>query len=215
MRIGLFGGTFDPIHEAHLVAARAAADRFGLDRVLFVPSAHPPHKAGVTHAPYEDRVRMAEIACAADPRFEVSRLEEGTERSYSIDTIVKLRETLAPGDELFFIIGADAFAEIQTWHRWREVVRSVRFVVVSRPEHRYEIPPGARVERLDDVALAISSSAVRSELAAGGAPTEIPECVREYIVSKQLYRGGTGHRVCPPEPDAVRTDPEPTPSRRL
>src|SRR5579883_2658750 len=100
MRIGLFGGTFDPIHNAHLAVARAAADRFRLDRVLFVPSAHPPHKAGVTAAPYEDRVRMAEIACDVDPRFEVSRLEEGTARSYSIDTIEKLKTQLAPGDEL-------------------------------------------------------------------------------------------------------------------
>src|SRR5579862_637552 len=112
MRVGLFGGTFDPIHLAHLAVARAAADRFRLDRVLFVPSAHPPHKAGVTYAPYEDRVRMVELACEGEPRFEVSRLEEGTERSYSIDTIEKLRTTLAPGDQLFFIIGADAFAEI-------------------------------------------------------------------------------------------------------
>src|SRR5579872_3061345 len=153
MRVGLFGGTFDPIHAAHLAVARAAADRFGLDRVLFVPSAHPPHKAGVTHAPYEDRVRMAEMACVGDPRFEVSRLEEGTARSYSIDTIEKLSARFAPGDIIFFIIGADAFAEIQSWHRWKDVVRSVRFVVVSRPEHRYEIPPGVRMERLDDVAL--------------------------------------------------------------
>ena len=90
MRIAIFGGTFDPIHKAHLAVARSAADGFALDRVLFVPAAHPPHKSGVTHAPYEDRVRMAEIAVAGEPRFEVSRLEEGTARSYSIDTIEKL-----------------------------------------------------------------------------------------------------------------------------
>ena len=79
----LFGGTFDPIHNAHIEIARAAADRFDLAKVLFVPAANPPHKQGAT-APYEDRVRMVELACAVDPRFEVSRIEEGTERSYSI-----------------------------------------------------------------------------------------------------------------------------------
>ena len=77
IRLAIFGGTFDPIHNAHLAIARGAVGRFGLDRVLFVPAAHPPHKAGVTHAPYEDRVRMAGLACAGEPRFEVSRLEEG------------------------------------------------------------------------------------------------------------------------------------------
>src|SRR5437763_4630558 len=129
MRLAIFGGTFDPIHQAHLAIARAAADRFHLDRVLFVVAAHPPHKHGVTHAPYEDRVRMAELAAAADPRFEVSRLEENTARSYSIDTIEKLRATLAPADQLYFLIGADAFAEIRTWHRWYDVASSVHFLV--------------------------------------------------------------------------------------
>jgi nicotinate-nucleotide adenylyltransferase len=206
MKIGLFGGTFDPIHQAHLAVARAAADRFGLERVLFVPSAHPPHKAGITYASYEDRVRMVEIACAEDARFEVSRLEEGTARSYSIDTIEKLCSTLAPDDEVFFIIGADAFAEIQTWHRWRNVVRAVRFVVVSRPDHQYQIPPEVRMERLDDVALAVSSSAIRRALVAGSEPVEVPECVRQYIAEKHLYRGRKLQQVCLPEPDAAGDD---------
>src|SRR5436853_392598 len=118
MRLAIFGGTFDPIHAAHLAVAREAADRFQLDHVLFIPAASPPHKRVGAHAPYEDRVRMAELAASADPRFSVSRLEEGTARSYSIDTIGKVRAELQPEDELFFIIGADAFAEIQTWHRW-------------------------------------------------------------------------------------------------
>ena len=129
MKLAIFGGTFDPIHEGHLALAREAAVRFHLDRVLFVPAAHPPHKEGVTHAPYADRVRMAELACQGEARFEVSRLEEGTARSYSIDTIEKLRAHLAPGDQLYFLIGADAFAEIRTWHRWRDVVRGVRFQI--------------------------------------------------------------------------------------
>ena len=142
MRLAIFGGTFDPIHKAHLAVARRAADRFQLDRVLFVPASHPPHKAGITHAPYDHRVRMAELACQGEARFEVSRLEEGGRRSYSIDTIEKLQARIGPADELFFIIGADAFAEIRTWRRWEDVARRVRFIVVSRPGHLYEDAAG-------------------------------------------------------------------------
>ena len=113
MRLAIFGGTFDPIHKGHLAIARKAARHFRLDRVLFVPAYHPPHKAGVTNATYEDRVRMAELACARRPGFEVSRLEEGTERSYSIDTIEKLVR-MAPEDELSFLIGADVSVRRQS-----------------------------------------------------------------------------------------------------
>ncbi|HEY2018603.1 MAG TPA: nicotinate-nucleotide adenylyltransferase [Bryobacteraceae bacterium] len=187
MRSAIFGGTFDPIHTAHLAVARKAADEFRLDRILVVPAAHPPHKAGVTHAPYADRVRMAELACEQDSRFVVSRLEEGTLRSYSIDTIEKVRHGMAAGDELFFIIGADAFAEIRTWLRWQDVIRSVCFIVVSRPGHLYATPPGARIEPLDSVDLPISSSDIRRALAAGERPTEVPERVIEYIYANHLY----------------------------
>lgn len=187
MRVALFGGTFDPIHQAHLAVAASAAERFHLDRVLFVPAAHPPHKAGVTHAPYEDRVRMAELACQEDPRFEVSRLEEGTARNYSIDTIAKVRAALAGGDELFFIIGADAFAEIRTWHRWREVAETVMFLVVSRPGHVYDVPEGVRIERLDTLDLPVSSSDIRRALSAGEAPAGVPQRVLHYIYANRLY----------------------------
>jgi nicotinate-nucleotide adenylyltransferase len=188
VKLAIFGGTFDPIHEAHLAIAREAADRFQLDRVLFVPAAHPPHKSGVTHAPYEDRVRMVELACASDSRFEVSRLEEHTERSYSIDTIEKVRAILASDDELYFLIGADAFAEVRSWHRWLDVARSVRFLVVSRPGHLYDVPVEARCDRIDRVELPVSSSDIRRELAAGQAPDGLPVGVLEYAVSRGLYR---------------------------
>jgi len=188
VRLAIFGGTFDPIHLAHLAIAREAANRFQLDRVLFVPAAHPPHKHGVTHAPYEDRVRMAELACAADPRFEVSRLEEGTARSYSIDTIEKVRADLAPGDELFFVIGADAFADIRSWYRWRDVAAAVTFLVVSRPGHAYEAPEEARWQRIDQVDLPVSSSEIRRALAAGQRPGELTAPVLEYAREHGLYR---------------------------
>lgn len=185
--VAIFGGVFDPIHNAHLAVARAAADRFRLDRIFFVPNYRPPHKGGVTHAPYEDRFRMVEIACALDPRFEASRLEEGAERSYSIDTIEKLRVTLRPEDELFFIIGADAFAELHTWHRWQDVVRSVRFIVVSRPGYSYDVPAGTKVDRLDDLELMTSSSYLRERLKTGNKELDAPPCVIEYIRHHRLY----------------------------
>ncbi|HEV3329691.1 MAG TPA: nicotinate-nucleotide adenylyltransferase [Bryobacteraceae bacterium] len=187
MRLAIFGGTFDPIHKAHVAAAREAAERFQLDRVLVVPAAHPPHKSGATFANYNDRLRMAELACQDDTRLEVSRLEAGAERSYSIDTIERLRAKLAPGDDLYFLIGADAFAEIQTWHRWRDVVHSVTFLVVSRPGHVYAVPEGARVERLESLDLPVSSSEIRRALAAGEQPAEVPDCVLEYIFDRGLY----------------------------
>jgi nicotinate-nucleotide adenylyltransferase len=186
LRLAIFGGTFDPIHKGHLAIARLAARHFRLDRVLFVPAYRPPHKAGVTSATYEDRVRMAELACGARAGFEVSRLEEGTERSYSIDTIEKLAR-LAPADELYFLIGADAFGEVRTWRRWRDVARAVRFLVVSRPGSNYQIPPEVTLQRLDTLALPVSSSEIRKALAAGQQPGELPRRVLDYILSHGLY----------------------------
>ncbi len=183
MRTAIFGGTFDPIHSAHLIVAHEAAEAFGLDRVLFIPAGNPPHKeAG---ASYEHRFRMVELACAADPRFEPSRIEEGREKSYSINTIERL---MAPGQSLLFIIGADAFAEIRTWYRWEDLVREVEFIVVTRPGHDYSSPAGARVHRLDTVALPVSSSEIRQEIAHGRTPPVLPPAVAGYIHEHRLYR---------------------------
>ncbi len=183
MKRAIFGGTFDPIHRAHLVVAREAADAFALDQVLFIPAANPPHKAA--GARYEDRFRMVELACAEDPRFVASRLEESQEKSYSIHTIERV---LADGGEVFFVIGADAFAEIQTWYRWQDVVRSVEFIVVTRPGHQYSSPPDARVHRLETVALPVSSSEIRAALKRGEGSEELPDAVAEYIRTHRLYR---------------------------
>jgi nicotinate-nucleotide adenylyltransferase len=189
-KLAIFGGTFDPIHSAHLEFARRAAERFSLDRILLIPASHPPHKAGA-HAPYADRVRMAEIACRADPIIEVSRLEEGGERGYSIDTIEKLRPSLGASDELFFLIGADAFAEIGTWKRWADVACAVRFIIAARPGCTYEIPPGVRADRLDDMNLPISSTFIRAALERGERPAGVTPEVLDYIHTHGLYRSGS------------------------
>ena len=150
-----------------------------------MPAAHPPHKSVSTGASYEDRYRMVQLACAPHPRFEPSRLEEGQEKSYSIVTVEKLRP---PAGQLYFIIGADAFAEIRTWHRWRELIELTEFIVVTRPGHEYDCPPGARVHRLDTVALPVSSSEIRLQLSRGKVPAELPPAVADYIVRNGLYR---------------------------
>jgi nicotinate-nucleotide adenylyltransferase len=189
MRLALFGGTFDPIHNAHLTVAREAAAQFHLDEVWFVPAAHPPHKSDHTGASYEDRFRMTELACLADPRFVASRLEAGESKSYSLDTVERVR---AMGEQPYFIIGADAFAEITSWHRWQDLVRLTDFIVVTRPGHQYATPPGARVHRLETVALPVSSSEIRRKLAAGEIPPELPASVGGYIVERSLYQSTSG-----------------------
>jgi nicotinate-nucleotide adenylyltransferase len=186
LKIAIFGGAFDPVHNAHLTVAREAARQLGLDRVLLVPAANPPHKK--MRADYEDRFRMVELAVHGDPVLEASRLEAGTTTTFSIETIERLRPRLQPGDQLYFLIGADAFAEIHTWRRWRDVLRAVTFAVMSRPGHAYEVPPGARVHRLDNLLLPVSSSQIRQALASGQDTPDVPPAVLDYIRRKGLYK---------------------------
>jgi nicotinate-nucleotide adenylyltransferase len=194
MRLALFGGTFDPIHNAHITVAREAAMQFHLDQVWFVPAAHPPHKSDHTGATYEDRFRMTELACQVDPRFVASRLEAGASKSYSVDTVQRVH---ALGQQPFFIIGADAFAEITSWHRWQDLFRLTEFIVVTRPGHQYATPPGARVHRLETVALPVSSSEIRRQLAAGEIPPELPPAVGRYIAEHGLYQALPGRVEAP------------------
>lgn len=191
MRTAIFGGTFDPVHTAHLEMARRAADQYRLDRVLFIPAGNPPHKRA--EATFEHRYRMVELACAADPRFVASRLEEGAGKSYSIDTIERVRignaavQSADADSALFFIIGSDAFSEIQTWRRWQDVIRAVEFIVVARPGHEIAGPPGALVHRLDSAELPVSSSDIRDALARGESPPELPPAIADYIRDHRLY----------------------------
>ncbi len=129
---------------------------------------------------------MVELACADDPRFIPSPIEQGREKSYSIHTIERVK-ALPDSGEVFFVIGSDAFADIRSWHRWQDVVRETEFIVVSRPGHAYSIPAGARVHRLETVALPVSSSETRQALARGESPAELPEAVAAYIRARHLY----------------------------
>jgi nicotinate-nucleotide adenylyltransferase len=171
--------------------------RFSLDRVLFVPARNPPHKDLNSVTPYDDRLQMVEIACAPCAGFIASRLEEGNQRSYTIDTLERFRKSLRPSDRLFFLIGSDAFDELETWKRWEDVVKLTEFVVVTRPEHEYHIPKNARVHRLDGLSLPVSSSSIRARLAAGEPTPELPIGVREYIEAHRLYGFGEKITVLP------------------
>ena len=133
MKTGLMGGSFNPIHHAHLRIAEEAQRACRLERVIFIPAADPPHKTLAGDVPFEQRCRMVQLAIAGKPGFEISTIEGlRSGKSYSIDTIRILRG-LYPQDELFFIIGGDSFLEIGTWHRYADIFRSCNLIVVERP----------------------------------------------------------------------------------
>lgn len=187
MRLGLFGGTFDPIHNAHLAVAKAACAFCQLDEVWFIPNNIPPHKVGGPVASWEQRFAMVALACEEDPRFRPSRLEEQDRTSFTIHTLRAVREQLQPDDQLFFLIGADAFAEIGSWYQREEVFAMVTFVVLSRPGHPFTAPEGARTVRLETLQMDVSSSAIRQQLARGDSEVPVPPAVLNYIWMNNVY----------------------------
>jgi len=130
---------------------------------------------------------MVQLACREDSRFEASRIEEGAAPSYSIHTIERVRAG-ADYDPLYFLIGADAFADIGTWFRWRDVVGAVTFIVVSRPGAKYDVPLGANTLRLEDLDLNVSSSEIRKSIKMDAKALPVPDSVATYIQEHQLYR---------------------------
>lgn len=152
MKIGIFGGTFDPIHWGHLRSAEEVGETYRLDRVIFIPASMPPHKSGRTTTPAKDRLRMVRLAVAGNPRFAVSTVELARPGlSYSIDTIREFAGKLKTGDSLYFIIGLDAFREIGTWKDFGEIFSLCNFIVTSRPgskEHNPLKGTGVAVKKL-------------------------------------------------------------------
>lgn len=191
LRLGVMGGTFDPIHHGHLVAASEVAARLGLDQVIFVPTGEPPQKPNVTNS--EDRYLMTVIATASNPRFNVSRVDIDRDGpTYTVDTLKDI-QTEYPDAELFFISGADAIAQILSWKDFDKLWQSATFVAVSRPGHTMQLPelaPAGAIEVLEVPALSISSTDVRRR-AANGDPVWylVPDGVVQYINKHKLYRG--------------------------
>ena len=197
-RVGVMGGTFDPIHHGHLVAASEVAHRFNLDEVVFVPTGQPWQKDGSSVSAPEDRYVMTVLATAHDPRFRVSRVDiDRGGPTYTVDTLRDLhREMERTGSpaELYFITGADALANIATWRDSDEVVSLAHFVGVTRPGHVLRDPglPEGSVTLVEVPALAISSTDCRTRVSAGE-PIRymVPDAVLEYIDKRSLYRGAS------------------------
>ncbi|HUR52448.1 MAG TPA: nicotinate-nucleotide adenylyltransferase [Mycobacteriales bacterium] len=194
-RIGVMGGTFDPVHHGHLSAANEVRHRYGLDEVVFVPTGQPWQKEHRAVSAAEDRYLMTVIATASNPRFSVSRVEvDRPGPTYTVETLRTLRETHQDA-ELFFITGSDALAQILTWRDADELFGLAHFVGVNRPGYATVdvagFPEGA-VSLLEVPALAISSSDLR-ERAAAGLPVHylVPDGVVQYIRKRNLYRSAT------------------------
>jgi len=191
-RIGVMGGTFDPIHNGHLVAASEVQQQFDLDEVIFVPTGQPWMKRKVTAG--EHRYLMTVIATAANPRFTVSRVDIDREGpTYTIDTLRDIR-VARPQSELFFITGADAVAQISEWRDVDEVWNLAHFIAVSRPGHPLTISglPEHGVSSLEVPALAISSTDCRSRVSRGFPVWYlVPDGVVQYIAKHHLYRSSS------------------------
>jgi nicotinate-nucleotide adenylyltransferase len=191
MRIGVMGGTFDPIHMGHLVAASEVAHRFELDRVVFVPTGQPWQKSGRAVSPSEDRYLMTVIATAADDRFSVSRVDvDRNGPTYTVDTLRDIRAALGEEHEYHFITGADALGEILSWREPEEVLRLAHLVGVTRPGHALTDPglaPG-RITLMEIPALAISSSDIRARVERGE-PIRylVTPGVEAYVAKVGLY----------------------------
>lgn len=233
MNIGLFGGTFDPIHRGHAALARAALEHFQLSRIYFVPANLPPHKQQHPLTAYFHRYAMVALATAEEKKFSPSLLEspspessptgkrgrhEAPEANYTVDTVRRLKHGLKPGDQVFFLIGMDAFREISTWRQPEELLRECEFIVASRPGYSLAdvanaLPPGLRprpevtkpfvkqpakgdlvlkgatVHLLQDVHEGVSATAIR-QAAAQGKPLArwVHPAVAEYIRKMGLYK---------------------------
>ncbi|MCW2277116.1 nicotinate-nucleotide adenylyltransferase [Heliophilum fasciatum] len=199
MRIGIMGGTFDPIHYGHLVTAEAAAEQFQLDTVLFVPAGQPPHKHARKVTDPWRRYYLTELAIQSNPRFCLSSIEiERSGMSYTIDTVRALQESYGPDADLYFITGADALLEIMTWHRIDELIRSCYFIAAYRPGYDPEElhraiaewqGRGGRFHLLEVPALAISSTDIRERRRQNRSIKYLlPEPVEQAIIANGDYQ---------------------------
>lgn len=215
MNIAVFGGTFDPIHTGHLRAAKAAASRFRLDQILFVPTGNPPHKPSNALTSFVHRFVMVALACSNDRRFVPSLLEapRGDGRPhYSVRTVQTLKKFLGPEDNLFFLIGVDAFLDLPHWRDYRRLLDLVNFIVVSRPgfedqEIRNVVPKDLMAAReararphsirlrestlyvLRSVNSPVASHHIREAIRAGRPVSSlVPPLVEQYIRKEGLYR---------------------------
>jgi len=202
-RLGVMGGTFDPIHHGHLVAASEVQSWFDLDEVVFVPTGQPWQKQERAVSDAEDRYLMTVIATASNPRFSVSRADiDRPGPTFTADTLRDIGAIRGPDWDLYFITGADALAKILTWRDADEVFRLAHFVGCTRPGHELsrEGLPADRVSLVEVPALAISSTECRQRVAAGEPIWYlVPDGVVQYVSKRHLYAA--------PDPDPLEEDP--------
>jgi nicotinate-nucleotide adenylyltransferase len=200
-RLGIMGGTFDPIHYGHLVTAETSRWKFGLDKVVFMPTGQPPHKPDRIISAAEHRYRMSLLATFNNAYFLVSRLEiDRPGYSYTIDTVKEILRQVGPHVDLFFITGADAVLEILSWKNVQELVELCTFIAANRPGFDLSEPslsgqqPKSLIQQIKTIevpSLAISSTEIRHRIIAGHSIRYLlPESVEEYIKRHQLYRDG-------------------------
>jgi nicotinate-nucleotide adenylyltransferase len=212
LRLGILGGTFDPIHLGHLRLAEEVGEELKLERVYLVPAALPPHKEIRPITPFPQRVAMARLAAGESPLLEVHDLEGRREGfSYSIETLRQFHDLFGPDLELFFILGMDAFLEIETWKEYQDLFGYAHFVVIQRPgfpprklepflasldlgfertreSNVFAAASGNKVLYMEATIMAISSTEIREKVAAGKSIRFlVPEGVRSYIVKNRLY----------------------------
>lgn len=209
MRLGILGGSFDPIHLGHLLVAEQARDLLGLDRVLFIPASRPPHKPGRALAPWGDRARMVALAIEGVPGFELSDLERDDEQpNFTVETLRRLRERNLLGDDGWLLLGGDSLEEISTWREPEAIVRLVRLAVYARPgwtagspdDDPALRPPAVaaweregRIRWIPGPPLLLSSSEIRDRVARGRSIRYlVPEPVRGFIDARGLYRAAAG-----------------------
>lgn len=197
-RVGVFGGTFDPIHFGHLAIAQEAAERLGLAVVYFVPAGRPPHKRDRPVSPPEERARMVELAIADNPLFKLSRIElDRLGPSYTAETLEAFRASLAPGDELYYLVGGDAPADMPYWYHPERVLDLAVLAVVDRPGHDKSAAErlarrlgrdSSRIVWMSGPSCAIAASELRERARLGRSLRYlVPPAVREYIEERRLY----------------------------
>ena len=195
MRIGLYGGSFDPIHDGHIRPVREAREALGLDRVIYLPTARVPHKEG-SAAPALARYVMVELALLGEPKTEVSGLEMEDRVTYTVETLEHFRRR-EPEAELFLILGSDSLARLDGWRRWRDILSLAELAVLERPGEDREPSPElrsalkkARVHRVANAPVAVSSTAIRRRIATHPQDLRrhLPSLVLDYIAKYDLYR---------------------------
>jgi nicotinate-nucleotide adenylyltransferase len=184
--VGILGGTFDPVHNAHLAMARAALDKLALGKVLFMPTGAPRYRTPAV-ASGEHRVKMLELALAGEPRYEIDARELAPGASgYTVDTLKELRFELGADAKLWLLMGSDQYAKLDTWHRPQDVKKLARITVFARPGSKIE---DQNVERIAFEPMNVSASEIRSRLARGeDISALVPAPVANYIARHGLYR---------------------------